>query len=89
MINTNAKWRILAAAWTVVASLAACHGDGNTASTPAPPPPPSSVAFSTFAKNTFAANANTTPVTLDGVNFNFDVDDEPTAFDMLVMSGIY
>ena len=88
MINIKPKWRLLAAASAVAASLAACHGDGNSASTPAPPPP-SSVAFSTFAKNAFAANANTAPVTLDGVNFNFDVDDDPTAFDMLVMSGIY
>ncbi len=91
IININAKWRFLAAASVVAASLAACHEDHNhgSASNSPPPPPPASVDFSTFAKNTFAANANTTPISLDGVNFTFDVDNDPTAFDALVMSGSF
>lgn len=89
MSNIYAKWRILAAATVAAASLAACHDNHNNGSAPPPPPPPATVDFSTFAKNTFAANANTTPVSLDGVNFKFDVDDDPTAFDLLVMSGTY
>ncbi|HEY5264280.1 MAG TPA: hypothetical protein VIJ37_04755 [Steroidobacteraceae bacterium] len=91
MSHINAKWRILAAASVAAASLAACHNDHNNGSAPKtpPPPPPTSVDFSTFAKNAFAANANTTPISLDGVNFAFDVDNEPTAFDALVMSGTY
>jgi len=90
MININAKWRILAAASVAAASLAACHNDhgNNSASTPKPPPP-APVDFSTFAKNAFAANENTTPISLDGVTFTFDVDNDPTAFDALVMSGTY
>jgi hypothetical protein len=45
------------------------------------------VDFSTFAANAFAQSANSTPVSLDNVTFNYDVNDDPMAFDGLIMSG--
>jgi hypothetical protein len=91
MININAPWRILAAACVAATSLAACNSGGGTVPpvTVAPPPPPQSIDFSVFAKNTFAANPNFTPVSLDGVTFTFDVNNDPTAFDALIMSGTF
>jgi hypothetical protein len=87
MRNLSAKWLIPAAACVAAASLAACHDDSNNGSGAAPPP--ASTSFTTFATNTFAANANSVPVNLDAVTFTFDADDSPTAFDTLVMSGVY
>jgi hypothetical protein len=85
MTKHNAKWRVLAAASVVAASVAACNDDnGNN-----PAPPPAATSFTAFTVSTFAADANSTPVSLDGVRFDFDADDNPTAFDTLVMSGAY
>jgi len=91
MINTNAKWRIAAAAVVAAASVAACSNGGGTVppSTVAPVKPPQIVDFSQFAKEAFAANANSTPVSLDGFTFTFDVNDDPGAFDALIMSNTF
>lgn len=89
MRHMNLKWRYVAAVWVTAASLAACHQDNGSAASSNPPPQPSTVQFSTFAKNAFAASANSSPISLDGVNFTYDVDNDPTAFDMLIMSGAY
>jgi hypothetical protein len=85
MNTITAKWRMLAAASVAAASLAACHDD-NAGIFPAPR---MSAEFSTFTDNTFANSANSKPVSLDGVEFVFDVNDNPTAFDALIMSGVY
>jgi hypothetical protein len=89
MSTMKNKWRILAASCAAAASLAACHHDDDAAGTTPAPPGRQSVDFSVFAKNAFAADANSTPVSLDGVKFNFDADENPVAFDMLIMSGMY
>jgi hypothetical protein len=92
MININARWRISAVAFAAAASLAGCNsGNGGTVPPPIviPPPPAQTVDFSAFAEKAFAANANSTPVSLDGVNFTFDVNNDPGAFDALIMSGTF
>jgi len=91
MININAKWRISAAALAAAASLGGCSGSGGTVppSAVAPTPPTQAVNFNAFAEQAFAANANSTPVSLDGVNFAFDMNDDPGAFDALIASGTF
>jgi hypothetical protein len=91
MININAKWRISAAAFVAAASIAGCNGEGGITppSTVAPGQPPQVNDFSFFAQKTFAADANSTPVSLDGVTFTFDVNNDPGAFDSLIMPGTY
>lgn len=86
MTPNHAPWRILAAASLAAASLVGCGGGGGTVPTPAPIS--STVDFSVFATQAFSNAANSTPVSVD-LNFNFDVNDEPTAFDTLVASGTY
>ena len=85
MTRYNAKWRILAAATVAAVSLAACNDDNGNNSAPAP----AATSFTAFTTSAFAADANSTPVSLDAVRFDFDADDNPTAFDTLVMSGTY
>jgi ABC-type glycerol-3-phosphate transport system substrate-binding protein len=85
MTQNNAKWRVLAAALAASASLAACNDDNGNQSAPTP----ASTSFTAFTMSTFAADANSTPVSLDGVTFVFDADDNPTAFDTMVMAGTY
>ena len=87
MISIQARWRILAAASLVAASLAGCGGsDGG--GVPPPGPISDAIPFSVFATQAFSNSANTTPVSIDR-NFVFDVDEEPTAFDALILSGTY
>ncbi len=86
MSNFRAIGRLLAVTSLVTAALAACH-DNNSASSPPVPPPTQTTEFSTFAEQAFAQSANSTPVSLDNVTFNYDVNDDPTAFDSLIMSG--
>jgi hypothetical protein len=91
MININAKWRISAAAFVAAASMAGCNGGGGTVppSTVAPGQPSQVTDFSFFAQKTFAADANSTPVSLDGFTFTFDVNDDPGAFDSLITQGTF
>jgi hypothetical protein len=86
MAKINCKWQILAAASVAAASLAGCNNGGGTV-----PPlvvPQETLDFSFFATQVFAQGANTTPVSVD-VNLTYDVNDDPTAFDALIMSGTY
>lgn len=91
MIYINARWRISAAALAAAACLAGCNsGNGGTVPPPTVTPPAAqTVDFSAFAEKAFAPNANSTPVSLDGVTFTFDVNDDAGAFDSLVMSGTF
>ena len=88
MTHTQARWHIRgAAAFLAASALAGCGGDsGGTVPTPAPIS--DSVSFSAFANQAFSNSANSTPVPVD-VNFTFDVNEEPTAFDSLILSGTY
>jgi hypothetical protein len=82
-----ARWRILAAAALTTVALAGCGGsDGSTV--PTPGPVTEAVPFSVFATQAFSNSANSTPVSVDQ-DFTFDVNDEPTAFDALILSGSY
>lgn len=86
MSNFKALARVLAVTSLVTAALAACHSDNGAGSPPAPPPT-QSIDFSTFAEQAFAQSADSTPASLDNVTFNYDVNDDPTAFDSLILSG--
>jgi len=87
MTLTQARWHIRGAAFLAAAALAGCGGDSG-GTTPTPPPISDSVAFSAFANQVFSNSANSTPVSVD-VNLTFDVNEEPTAFDSLILSGTY
>jgi hypothetical protein len=89
MNKFKSSLKLLAGASVALACLAGCGGGGGSSSTVPPIPPPSQTQFSVFAEQTFANNANSTPVSLDGFTFDFDADENPTAFDSLVMSGTY
>ena len=87
MTSIQLRWRTLAAASVAAAALAGCGGnDGGTVPTPAPIS--NAIPFSVFATQAFSNNANSTPVSVDQ-NFIFDVDDQPTAFDSLILAGMY
>lgn len=65
--------------------LAACGSDNSRPVVDLDPPPPPPVSFTTFVKDRFAATAdNTDPVLVDTIDFAFDSDDDPTAFDDLL-----
>jgi hypothetical protein len=81
------KWRLAASALLAAAAVAGCHGDGDNGAavtTPTAPPATQMTQFSTFTKSVFAQSVDSTPQSLDNVTFNFDVDDDPTAFDGLL-----
>jgi hypothetical protein len=87
MIPTYAHWRVLAAASLAAASLVGCGGsDGTTV--PTPGPISAAIPFSVFATQAFSNSANSTPVSVNQ-NFAFDVDEDPAAFDALILSGTY
>ena len=70
-----------------VVTLSACGSDSNppVVVEPPPPPPPAPVSFSGFVKDQFAATADDTdPEEVDGIDFEFDADDDPDAFDDLL-----
>ena len=82
MTHSKQKWLIAGAAALAVAALAGCHDDHGGSSTT---PPPASTQFSVFAKTVFAEGPDTVPINFDNVNLVYDVDDDPTAFDALLM----
>jgi hypothetical protein len=82
----NIKWRVLAASSVVIAFLSGCSSGGGTV--PQMPPPQDSIDFSIFVTQAFSNPANSTPVSVD-VDFSFDVNDDPTAFDTLILSGTF
>lgn len=87
MTSIQARWRFVAAASLAATFLAGCGGsDGSTV--PTPGPISDSIPFSAFATQAFSNKANSTPVSVDQ-DFVFDVNEEPTAFDALILSGTY
>lgn len=87
MTSFHASWRILAVASLAGVALIGCGGGGG-GTVPTPPPISNAVSFSAFATQAFSNSANSTPVSVDN-NFVFDVDEDPTAFDSLILSGTY
>jgi hypothetical protein len=83
----QARWRMLAAVSLTAASLVGCGGSDGTA-VPTPGPISDAIPFSVFATQAFSNGANSTPVSVNQ-NFVFDVDEEPAAFDALILSGTY
>jgi hypothetical protein len=81
LINT---WRIMAAGLVGAGALAACHDDVVTVP-PAPTASATQIPFSVFAQQVYSNAANSTPVAVNSLNFDFDVNDDPTAFDGLIM----
>jgi hypothetical protein len=47
------------------------------------------VPFTVFAQQAFTNPANSTPVTINNINFTFDSNDDPTAFDNLIAEGSF
>jgi hypothetical protein len=84
MAQIKIRWCAAAAA-LAAAALAGCHDDHNGSSPPQPPPAAPALVWSTFVEQVFSNAANTTPINLDGLTFDFDVDDDPTAFNGLLM----
>jgi hypothetical protein len=80
-------WRLIAAAGVAAAMLSGCHHDDNNAYTP--PPVNTEVPFTVFAQQAFTNPANSTPVTINNINFTFDSNDDPTAFDNLIAEGSF
>jgi hypothetical protein len=87
MTSIHLPWRILAVASVATVALAGCGGGGG-GTVPTPPPISNSVSFSAFATQAFSNSANSTPVSINN-NFAFDVNEDPTAFDSLILSGTY
>jgi hypothetical protein len=59
--------------------LVGCGGNGGTVPVPAPVAP-SATRFSFFTENVLGQSADSTPVQVNDVVFDFDVNDDPTAF---------
>ncbi len=87
MTYRNLKWLAAAAASMAVAALAGCNDDAKTV--PAAQPVAESVNFSGFVNQAFTNSANSTPVAVNGLTFNFDVDEQPTYFNGLISMGSY
>jgi hypothetical protein len=83
MRSSHKRWLLAATAMATAVGLSACNDDDHHAA--ATPEPGNSVEFSTFANQTFALGENTTPVNYDNVTFVFDADNNPAAFDSLLM----
>jgi anti-sigma-K factor RskA len=89
-LSHKLHWRLIAAAGAaaaVAALVAACgHNDDNAYT---PPPVNTEVPFTIFAQQAFQNAANSTPVAINNINFDFDSNDDPTAFDNLIASGSF
>jgi hypothetical protein len=79
----------LVAAMLTAAGFAACSNTDNAHTVPPATNAGAPTDFSAFAENAFAQAANSTPATINGVNFTDDVNDEPDAFAALIASGSY
>jgi hypothetical protein len=70
-----------------LAALAGCNDD-NTVTVPARPAL-QTVPFSAVVDQLFSNSANSTPVPIDNLDVVYDVNDDPSAFDALILSGSY
>jgi hypothetical protein len=85
-MNIHAHWRFLAAASMMAAGLTGCGGGDGTA--PPTVVTPDTIDFQIFVNRAFFNPADSIPVSLN-LTFNFDANDDPTAFDMLLASGSF
>lgn len=81
------NWRLLAAASAAITCLAGCGSSGGS-TVPPPAVTPEKIDFLLFTNQAFSNSANSSPVSLN-LTFNFDADDDPTAFDSLIASGSF
>jgi hypothetical protein len=88
MANITKTWRALAAASATSALLAACNDGGGT-TVPPSTPPSSSIDFTLFVNQAFSNSANSMPVAINSLTFNYDANDDPTAFDTLIAAGTF
>lgn len=84
MKASQSKCLCLAAAVVAAAALSACH-DSSSGSPTTPPSTDVPQNFSSFAAKAFEQPANSTPVNFDHVVLLFDVNDDPAAFNALLM----
>jgi len=83
-MRAQPSFLILTAALIVSsAGLTACNDDNNSAAVT--PSANTEQNFSIFVTQTFQQPANSTPVDVDDVALNFDVNEDPTAFNALLM----
>jgi ABC-type Zn uptake system ZnuABC Zn-binding protein ZnuA len=73
----------LGAAVGAILALAGCDDSGGTV--PTPPPTSTTTRFSFFTEQILGDSANSTPVPVNGVVFDFDVNDDPNAFNYAFM----
>ena len=66
--------------------LGACSSDSGGSAPPAQvPPPPAQISFSEFVADLFGATSDTAePAPVDNVDFSFDDNENPSAFDTLL-----
>jgi len=82
--------KALAAAALAAALIAGCDSGATTHTEPVPTSPPSStIDFTVFATQAFSNSANSTPVAINNLTFNFDANDDPTAFETLIAAGSF
>jgi hypothetical protein len=80
----NSKTIYVGAALGTMLALAGCGNGGTTVPTPSTPPS-TTTKFSFFVESILGASADSTPVPVNGVVFDFDVNDDPNAFDYAFM----
>lgn len=78
---------LMTTCFLLAGSLLAACGDSDSPPVmepPPPPPPPEPVSFTQFVKDQVAATADDTdPEAVDDVEFTFDAEEDPNAFDDL------
>jgi ABC-type glycerol-3-phosphate transport system substrate-binding protein len=85
MKSQHIRWLIGAAALGAAACLSACNDDSSSSTASTPPGSVTTEIFSKFAEQTFEVSANATPVNFDSITLIYDVNDNPTAFNNLLM----
>jgi len=76
---------ILAAAVITAAGVAGCHDGGSNGLTVPPPNANNAENFSTLATQLYGQSATSTPFNFDTVAITYDVNEDPTAFNALLM----
>lgn len=82
---TQYRWMMSAVLASAAVTVIGCHG-GNGSTVPTPPPVSNnSEKFSALANQVYAMSANSTPFNFDSAIIVYDVNDDPTAFNALLM----
>lgn len=86
MFYLSVKWRLPAGA--MLAAVVGCSGGGGGSpamTTPTPPATQQSTDFSSLVYMIYGQPANSQPVSLDNLTIVYDVNDDPTDFNGLLM----